>query len=264
MRSVKTDVKTGQWWLRSNCTVTKPIRLFCFPYAGGGPAVFSNWRTLLGRDYEVCSFSLPGRGARMREPYLCSLEDILQNAYESIQQLLDVPFMFFGHSMGALIAFELTRLLHRKRNKLPRVLFVSGARAPQASCKKKTFDLPQDEFLEEVYRLNGIPEELIREKGFIDMFLPALRADFRICQTYAFSAGDLLPVPIHVFGGVDDSDVTREDLERWADYTNCGSSSVLIPGDHFFITTSPQEVVERVKRLGLYYFWNHFSTGPAS
>jgi surfactin synthase thioesterase subunit len=200
----------------------------------------------------------------MSEAFLSSLDEILENAYDSIQQLLDVPFMFFGHSMGALIAFELTRMLHRKHNKLPRVLFVSGARAPQTPCRKKTFDLTRDEFLEEVYRLNGIPEELIREKGFIDMFLPALRADFRICQTYVFAAGDLLPVPIHVFGGVNDPDVSREDLERWRDHTNCGCSSMLIPGDHFFITTSTQEVVNRVKRLGLYYFRNQFSLGPAS
>ena len=199
MPSVKTEVRTSQWWLRSNCIAAEPIRLFCFPYAGGGPAVFSGWPAMLGRDYEVCSFSLPGRGARMREASLSSLEEILQNAYDNIRDLLDVPFMFFGHSMGALIAFELTRLLHRKHDALPRVLFVSGARAPQAPWRIRTFDLPEDQFLEEVYRLNGIPEELIREKGFVDMVLPALRADFRICQTYAFSAGDMLPVPIHVF-----------------------------------------------------------------
>lgn len=264
MPSVKTEVKTGKWWLRSHCAVTNPIRLFCFPYAGGGPAVFSGWPALLGRDYEVCSFSLPGRGARMQESYLGSLEEILQNAYENIQPLLDVPFMFFGHSMGALIAFELTRQLHRKRNQLPRVLFISGARAPQTIWKNKTFDLPKDEFLEEVYRLNGIPEELIQEKGFVDMFLPALRADFRICQTYSFSAGDVLPVPIHIFGGVDDPDVSKEDLQGWADHTTCGSSLMMIPGDHFFITTSPQEVVDRVKRFGFYYFRNKFSMGPAS
>jgi medium-chain acyl-[acyl-carrier-protein] hydrolase len=264
MQSVKTSVNEGQWWLRSSCSSANPIRLFCFPYAGGSPAAFSSWPALLGRDYEVCAFSLPGRGARMREAHLCSLHEILQSAYDNIQPLLDLPFMFLGHSMGALIAFELARLLHRRRNKLPRVLFVSGALAPQTPWKKKTFDLPRDEFLDEVYRLNGIPEELIREKGFIDMFLPALRADFRICQTYKFSPGELLPVPIHVFGGLDDPDISKKDLEGWAEHTSCGSSLMLLPGDHFFITTSPQEVVDRVKRFGFYYFRNKFSSGSAS
>jgi surfactin synthase thioesterase subunit len=264
MSSVKTEIKAGQWWLRSSYAATNPVRLFCFPYAGGGPAVFSGWPTLLGKEYEVCAFSLPGRGARVREAYLGSLDEILENAYEHIQPLLDVPFMFFGHSMGALIAFELARLLHRKRRLLPHVLFVSGARSPQTAWRRKTFDLPKDEFLEELYRLNGIPEELIREKGFIDMFLPALRADFRICQTYTFTAGDLLPVPIHIFGGIDDPDVTKEDLQGWAEHTTRGSSLTMIPGDHFFITASQQEVVDRVKRFGLYYFHNKFFRGSVS
>ena len=200
----------------------------------------------------------------MHEASLGSLDEILENAYKHIRPLLDVPCMFFGHSMGALIAFELARLLHREGAPLPRVLFVSGARAPQTVWKRKTFDLPKDEFLEELYRLNGIPEELIREKGFIDMFLPALRVDFRICQTYSFSAGDLLPVSIHTFGGVDDSDVTKEDLQGWAEHTTGGSSVMMIQGDHFFITTSQQEVVDRVKRFGLYYFHNKFFRGPVS
>lgn len=259
MPFVKTTIGHNPWWLRSHSSESPRIRLFCFPYAGGGPAVFRAWPALLGTDYEVCSLSLPGRGVRAREASLCNLEDILQNVYANIQDLLDVPFMFFGHSMGALIAFELARLLHRKRNKLPRVLFVSGARAPHSALKERTFDLPKNEFLAEVLRLNGIPEELAREEGFMDMALPSLRADFQICQTYVFSAGDLLPVPIHVFGGTSDPDVTEQHLQGWETHTTAGSSLMLIRGDHFFIDTSTQEVVDRVKRLGAHYFRNAFA-----
>jgi medium-chain acyl-[acyl-carrier-protein] hydrolase len=262
MPSVK-PVKPSKWWLRSNSSASQPIRLFCFPYAGGGPAVFSGWPRLLGGDYEVCTLSLPGRGARMREASICGLEEILQSLYGNIQDLLDVPFMFFGHSMGALLAFELARKLHRKRNKLPRVLFVSGARAPHLRWKKKTFDLPENEFLAEIYRLNGIPEELAREKSFIDMVVPALRADFQICQTYTFSDEEPLPLPIHVFGGTEDTDVTEQDLQGWAAHTASGSSLMLIRGDHFFINTAPQEVVDRVKRFGSYYFRDRLAMSPA-
>ena len=143
--------QSPQWWVRNRSTAAHPIRLFCFPYAGGGPSVFSNWSVLMGVKYEIYSLSLPGRGARLREASLRSLDEIMPSVYESIQPLLDVPFMFFGHSMGALIAFELCRQLHREHRRLPRVLFVSGARSPQTLWDRITYHLPKDEFLAEVF-----------------------------------------------------------------------------------------------------------------
>lgn len=192
----------------------------------------------------------------MREPNLCSLDEIIPNVYETVQALLDVPFMFFGHSMGALIAFELTRRLHREHRKLPRVLFVSGARSPQTPWERITYDLPNDEFMAEVFRLKGIPAELAREKTYIEMLLPTLRADFQVCQTYTFAPGERLPVPIHVFGGTEDPDVSEPQLQGWAEHTSHVCSVMLIKGDHFFINTSPQEVISRIKGVGSYYFRN--------
>jgi surfactin synthase thioesterase subunit len=135
-------------------------------------------------------------------------------------------------------------------------LFVSGARSPQTPWDRITYHLPKDEFLVEIFRLNGIPDELAREESFVEMLLPTLRADFRVCQTYTFVSGERLPVPIHVFGGTDDPDVLEAQLKGWADHTSQACSLMLIRGDHFFINTSPLEVINRVKGVGSYYFRN--------
>jgi surfactin synthase thioesterase subunit len=253
-------MQSPQWWVRSRSTAEHPIRLFCFPYAGSGPSVFNDWPAFMGPSYEICALSLPGRGARLHEPSLRSLDEIISTVHENIQSLLDVPFIFFGHSMGALIAFELCRRLHREHNRLPRVLYVSGARSPQTPWERITYNLPKDEFIAEVLRLNGIPDELAREKPFVEMLLPTLRADFQVCQTYTFIPGERLPIPIHVFSGTDDPDVLESQLKGWADHTSQVCSLMLIKGDHFFINTSPREVIGRIKGVGSYYFRNLAAT----
>jgi medium-chain acyl-[acyl-carrier-protein] hydrolase len=108
----------------------------------------------------------------------------------------------------------------------------------------------------DVLRLNGFPEELLKEESFIEMVLPTLRADFQVCQTYTFLPAVRLPIPIHVFGGTEDPDVLEPQLQGWAEHTSQVCSVMLIQGDHFFINTSPHEVVSRIKGVGSYYFRN--------
>jgi medium-chain acyl-[acyl-carrier-protein] hydrolase len=148
----------------------------------------------------------------------------------------DVPFAFFGHSMGGLIAFELARHLRDQGGPHPRHLFISGGRAPQiADDSPHTYDLPEAEFIEEVARLNGTPREVLENEELMRLLTPLLRSDFSVCQTYEYVPGPPLDCPISVYGGVRDLEVTREHLEGWREQTVAGVTLRMFPGDHFFI-----------------------------
>jgi medium-chain acyl-[acyl-carrier-protein] hydrolase len=159
----------------------------------------------------------------------------------------DKPFAFFGHSMGAVISFELTRYLRREHGIQPCQLFVSGNPAPQVPPREPPiYDLPQSEFLNEIRQLNGTPPELLDHPELMSLLIPMLRADFKLVQTYVYSAESPLDCPITAFGGLDDEKVTREDLDAWREQTTGNFSIHMLPGDHFFIQTYQPLLLRRL------------------
>lgn len=222
------------------------LRLFCFPYAGGNAMIYRQWQSNLPQTIEVCSVQLPGRGKRIKEPPFDDAQPLVAEVARGLLPFFDKPFAFFGHSMGGLIGFELARYLRRNYNRQPAHLFVSGRRAPQLPrLETNTFDLPETEFVEALRKLQGTPPEVLQHPELMQLMLPLLRADFALCETYAYAVEPPLDCPLSVFGGLDDNDIEREQLEAWAGQTNGTTKVRMLPGDHFFINTQ-QSLLLRV------------------
>jgi len=215
------------------------LRLFCFPYAGTGASIFRTWSEGLPADVEVCPVQFPGRGTRLKETPFTELLPLVQALAQALVPLLDKPFAFFGHSLGALVSFELARQLRRQAGVQPVRLFVSADRAPQIPQRDRPIHaLPDSEFLVELRRLNGIPEKVLEDVELMQVMLPVLRADFAVYETYVYSVEAPLNCPISIFGGLRDHRVSRDDLEAWRDQTSVSFSLQMFPGDHFFLNTT--------------------------
>jgi medium-chain acyl-[acyl-carrier-protein] hydrolase len=223
---------TDPWVLYPKPNPHAGLRLFCFPYAGGGATVYRAWADGLPPDVELACVQYPGRGSRLKEPAFAQLMPLVEALVPALPPHLDKPFAFFGHSMGAVIAFELARRLARE----PLHLFVSGRQAPQLPPRDlHTYDLPDAEFIEELQRLGGTPREALAHPELMQLMLPLLRADFEAIQTYAYAPGPPLHCPVTAFGGLEDEDVSREQLEAWREQTDARFDAHLLPGDHFFL-----------------------------
>jgi len=185
---------------------------------------------------DVVPALLPGREFRLREPACTRLEPLVESLAHEIVPYLDRPFAFFGHSMGAIISFELARRLRWERRIEPDHLFISGRRAPQLPEQDpEIHDLPEPEFLAEVERLKGTPRELLEHSELMQLLVPLLRADFAVCRTYSYFSSTPLRCPITVLGGLQDETAIRAQLEPWRDQTTGSCRVHMLEGDHFFI-----------------------------
>jgi medium-chain acyl-[acyl-carrier-protein] hydrolase len=232
------NASSAAWFTTARPKPLAALRLFCFPYAGGSASLYHGWWQHLPANVEVCAAQLPGRGSRLRETPYTSLTLLVETLAQAIIPLLDKPFAFFGHSMGAMIAFELARTLRREKNLLPLQLFVSGRRAPQVPKKEPPiYDLPSDEFVAELRRLDGTPSEVLEHPELMELMTPLLRADFAMVDNYEYLPGPPLVCGIMAYGGLQDREVSRADLEAWRTQTRGGFMSRMLPGGHFFVQT---------------------------
>lgn len=212
------------------------LRLFCFHYAGGSASIFRAWTGALPALIEVCAVQLPGRETRLREPAFTHLPEVIQALTPALRPYLNLPFVFFGHSLGALIAFELTRQLRREDQPEPVHLFVSSHRAPQIPDPDPPIhQLPEAEFIEKLRELNGTPEEVLQSAELMQLLIPVLRADFAVYETYAYSSDAPLECPISVFGGLQDKEISRDELLAWREQTQNTCTLRMFPGDHFYL-----------------------------
>lgn len=240
-------ISTDNWVLYPRLNPIARLRLICFPYAGGGASAFTSWPSELPSDVEVCSVQIPGRENRLKEPPYNNLAVLVQSLAEAIEPVLTKSFAFFGHSMGALISFELSRELQKRGRPGPFHLFVSGHRAPQlADLKPQLHTLPENELLQELNKFNGTPETVLQHSELIQLILPILRADLEMCETYRYSSGQPLGCPISVFGGAQDPRISRKELDAWQEQTRCSFVVSMMPGDHFFVRSSRTTLLERI------------------
>jgi medium-chain acyl-[acyl-carrier-protein] hydrolase len=212
------------------------LNLFCFPYAGGSAAVYHQWHEYLPPDVQLVAVQYPGHGTRIQASPCTELETLLDDIEMTVGPLLDRPFVFFGHSMGATVAFELTRRLHRSGLTMPKHLFLSGRGAPHMPpLRDPIHHLSDKEFWDEIRSLNGTPPEILQHKELMALVLPALRADFKLIESWKHTESLLLNVPMLVFGGINDEHVPAHYLDAWAHHTTCVVQRHMFPGDHFFL-----------------------------
>ncbi|HEX7317786.1 MAG TPA: alpha/beta fold hydrolase [Pyrinomonadaceae bacterium] len=244
-----TSVIKSPWIPLRRLNPNASVRLFCFPYAGGGAQIYKNWQEGFPPSIEVCPVQLPGRGERVSEPRFSQIKPLVEAIAEALLPFFDRPFAFFGHSMGAAISYELAQLLRREKASTPIHLFVSGHSAPHLMNRQViTYDLPDDEFVKELRILKGTPEEVFEHPELMALMIPLLRADFEVSETYVGSNQPPLDCPITAFGGVEDQDVPPEKIEGWGAHTNGPFLSHILPGGHFFIHTEQPAIVRAVVR----------------
>ena len=223
------------------------LRLFCFPYAGGTASGFYSWPAKVPAGVEVCAIQLPGRANRFVETAFVRLPALVSALEDALLPACDKPFAFFGHSMGALVGFELARRLRKTRGLEPVHLFVSGARAPHIPSREAAVhDLPDAAFLQALRHLDGTPAEVLASADLMALVAPAVRADFAVCETYAYQKAARLTCPITVFGGSRDRRVTRSDLDAWASHTSGACLTHVLPGGHYFLRAEEDRLLALV------------------
>ena len=174
------------------------------------------------------------------EPAFTRLLPLIQALTRALLPCLDKPFVFFGHSLGGLISFELTRLLYKDCGLSPVHLFVSARRAPQLPAPTLPIHASSEPiFLEELRRLNGTPKAVLENAELMQLLLPTLRADFAISETYVYTASTfLLDCPITAFGGLQDQYSNYDSLEAWREQTSGTFLVQMLPGTHFFLNSA--------------------------
>lgn len=226
----------AETWFCRDAGVSAPARLFYFPFAGGNPAALLPWQADLGDSVELWVAQLPGHGVRLLEEPERNLDELVARLTEAVAGLADRPFAFFGHSLGALMAFEVTRALRRQRLALPSRLWVSGAEGPQTrSVKQRLADLPEPELIAALHDYGGTPAELLAEREMMQLVLPGIRADFALSEGYRYRPEPPLALPVQVLRGDADPYVEPERAAGWARETTGPVRERVYPGDHFFL-----------------------------
>lgn len=233
-----------------SCPEPRPearCRLFCLPFAGAGASQFYPWRSLLPADVELCAYQLPGRESRYREPAFVRAEEAAEHVAEEMLPWLDRPYAMFGHSMGALLTFEIARVLRRRSAPLPFVLLLSAY--PAAHLKRVQLPvsgLPAEQLIERLREMDGTPEAILQNRELMTFLLPTIRADFELCETYRHREEPPLAIPMIAFGGDRDREAPPERVAAWSRHTSNHFAHYTLPGGHFFMHSSRDQLLAHV------------------
>ncbi len=223
------------------------LRVFCFPHAGGGASAFRSWHDLWKGFAETAPVQYPGHENRKGDPFAAAFSELIYQLKMELRSSLIGPFLFFGHSMGAVIAFELARQLVADEVRPPLGLIVSSARAPLYRLNHQPgLDPSPDELLLQLRRLGGLPVEAESNPRFVATILPALIADTGLYRRYVYEEGPPIPLPIFAVGGESDPQVDRAHLESWGCHTSARFGSRQFPGGHFYLRDAEKVLFESV------------------
>ena len=222
-------------------------RVFCVPFAGAGASAYATWVKRAPQGVSIVPVQLPGREQRRKEPPEPNLRRLVDALVREIAPMTSEPYSLFGHNMGALVVFELARALRRLGAPPPVTLFVSGRGAPDRPVAKRQIHmLPDREFIQEIRKLRGTPDALLDHPDFTSAFLPALRADFALIETYKCAHEAPLDTPISVFGGEDDQTTPADALEGWRVHTTARFLRRTVRGGHFVVTGARAEILDAI------------------
>lgn len=218
------------------------IKLFCIPFSGGNGYSYTAFRRHLAENIELVNLELPGRGKRIQEPLLTTIEEMTEDLYRQMQNGPDSPFAIYGHSLGALLGYTLCRYISEKGNSLPLILIVSGQTSPSFIKNDENYKLPDADFLNMLREMEGTPEELLSDRNFVKFFLPVIRADFQAVGTYSYSPPEKkLEIPVSVILGSNEK-IEDEEAEHWQLETTAAVSIDRFEGGHFFIYAHTEDI----------------------
>ena len=242
-----TSPTAGRWLPYGEPDLALP-RVFCFPHAGGGAASFRPWLAAAGSRLAVCPVQPPGRAERFKEPFHRDVESYVDDIVDSAGHLLTGDYALFGHSAGALVAYRLAhRLVAQGRG--PVHLFVSGRTAPHLSYARQTLhDLPTADLIPHLRVLGGTPDVVLDDPGLLEVFLPVLRADFALNETYRHDGPPPLPIPLTAFGGADDPRAGPAELRAWRTLTAARFETHFYPGGHFYLDHHATSMLAVIRR----------------
>ncbi len=225
---------------------TAPIRLFCFPFAGGGASIYRDWAADLP-GVDVIAVQPPGREHRYGEQPYTDLRALTADLAVAIEPLLDRPFVFFGHSMGGSIAYQLACDL-QARGRTAQRLILSARPAPHLPPDRGPMHTLSDEaFKAELRKLAGTPAAVLENDELMEFLLPTLRADFELCDTYVCARQAVLDVPMTLFYGEDDETAGAGTVAPWSEYTTREVSVLPFRGNHFFVQTQKTAVLGAIR-----------------
>jgi medium-chain acyl-[acyl-carrier-protein] hydrolase len=239
--------ETHDRWF-SPATVPAPMRLFCFPFAGANPNYFLPWRKMLAPQLELRIALLPGHGGRWLEPPIDDMAELVTELSGAIAELNDRPFAFFGHSVGAVVAFEVARRLRHKGLPGPVSLWVSAAEGPQTrKIRRELRELSDADLCYSLRDYNGTPAELLDDTELMQLVLPGVRADFALSECYRYRPEAPLDVPIYLLRSDSDPYVSAAGAAGWARDSTVPLREYVYSGDHFVIQEHRDSVIGLLK-----------------
>ena len=233
-------VKRAAWFVRLGGGDACASRMFAFPYSGGSPGSYAHWNQWRDPEMDLWALQAPGRAARMAEPPIADMRELVDELAPHLLPLLDRPYLLFGHSNGALVAFAVANRLLQLGVRRPSGIILSGKRSPsRPAVQERVSMLPDQDFLARLRDLNGTPKELLENPEIMSLFFPVIRADFSVGETYVLEKTHplLCAIPALVLAGHKDS-IAVEDVFSWKDIFHKAKAR-LLEGDHFFINTDP-------------------------
>lgn len=226
------------------------MRLFCFPFGGGGASIFHNWSAAMGENIEVRALQLPGRETRFREPREKDIDSIISNIVAALAAFQDKPFAFFGYSLGSLFAFEVCRILQKQGDEMPLRLFLAALSAPQLPPPHPPISALDDkEFVEKVEYYYQPEGEAWNNIELRDFLLPVLKADIALYESHVYQDEAPLSCPIDIFAGEQDRATPIAEMHHWSEQTSSEMKLHVFSGGHFFIDSALSEIQSRVSNL---------------
>ena len=245
MLSQHGSVLTSAWTTCPKPNPSARLRLFCFPYAGAGASVFAQWARAMPAEIELHAVQLPGRETRWREAPYKQFPPLIEALSEALHPYLDMPFAFFGHSLGALISFETARRLRRQYGQEPSYMFVSARRSPHLPEPGPALHaLPDAAFIAQLQqRYNGIPQVILQDREMMLLFLPIIRADMELLEGYRYVDDQPFNCSLSAFGGWEDKYAPEAELLAWRNQTVNSFTLKMFPGGHFYLQTARSELL---------------------
>ncbi|MDH6125723.1 alpha/beta fold hydrolase [Kitasatospora sp. GP82] len=247
-----TDTSTALWLRRFHPAVDSPVRLICFPHAGGSATFYHPVSARFSPAVDVLALQYPGRQDRRREPCVEDIGTLADLITDELLALDEKPTVFFGHSMGAVLAFETAWRLEQKGQHAPRSVIASGRRAPSTTRTETVHNRDDDGILAELRLLNGTNPQLLGDEEIVRMAMPAIRGDYRAIEKYGCAADRRLRCPITALTGDADPRTSLAEAQSWSLHTEGAFRLKVFPGGHFFLAEHQTAVNEEISReLGL-------------